>query len=95
MAHLSSHNSSKLIAVHWDDQSRSAEDIIRHLASENDLAATVTVGDKLADDMARLDGDDVVLDEVEQLLINLDKLGFYVWVDLTRLHARYLRERRA
>lgn len=81
-----------LLAVDWNDRTQSALQIIKALAAKHGVGASVSELDKYAGDMARLAGDDVQLDEVEQMLANVGKLGLYDGKDLTRLHARYLTE---
>jgi hypothetical protein len=54
-----------------------------HVRTENDL---------LAHHITRLAGDRVELDEVEQMLIALQRAGHLSRIDAVRLQASYLRE---
>lgn len=80
------------LSVDWNDRTRTALDIIQGLAAEHGVTPAVTKLDEFCDDMARLAGDDVKLDPVEQTIANIGKLRLYDGKDLTRLHARYLSE---
>ena len=86
------HHKELPMTIDWNDQTRSALDIIQGLAAEHGVTPAVTKLDKFCDDMARLAGDDVKLDLVEQTIANIGKLRLYDGKDLTRLHARYLSE---
>jgi hypothetical protein len=66
--------------------------IIRDLARRHHVAYVQTRNDTLAHDITRLAGDDVRLDEVEQLLIALQRGGHLSRMEAVRLQARYLRE---
>jgi hypothetical protein len=65
---------------------------IRKLAELHHVSYVRTRTDALAEDMSRLAGDDVVLDEIEQLLIALHRGGHLSRAELVRLQAKYLRE---
>jgi hypothetical protein len=51
-----------------------------------------TKGDVLANHITRLSSDDVELDEVEQLLIALQRAGHLSRAEMVRLQVSYLRE---
>jgi hypothetical protein len=51
-----------------------------------------TGNDTLADHITRLAGDDVELDEIEYLLIALQRGGYLSRSELVRLQANYLNE---
>jgi hypothetical protein len=51
-----------------------------------------TGSDSLAHHISRLAGDTVILDEVEQMLLALQRAGHLSRRDVVRLQARYLRE---
>jgi hypothetical protein len=65
---------------------------IRQMAEEHHVAYAGTKNDALARHIARLAGDDVELDEVERLLIALQRAGHLSRADAVRLQASYLRE---
>jgi hypothetical protein len=65
---------------------------IRNLAQEHHVAYVQTQPDVLAHHITRLAGDHVELDEVEQLLIALQRRGHLSRVEMVQLQARYLRE---
>jgi hypothetical protein len=65
---------------------------IRKLAQQHHVAYARTQNDTLAHHITRLAGDHVELDEVEQLLIALQRAGHLSRQELVRLQARYLRE---
>lgn len=71
----------------------SAEQVVRDLASKHQIQISRTQLDDWADDVTRLAGDDVALDEVEELVVGLRKSGKVDGIELTRLHSRYLDER--
>ena len=72
-------------------QSATAERI-RNLAKKYHVAYVPTRSDALAHDLTRLAGDHVELDEVEQLLIALQRGGYLSRLEMVRLQASYLRE---
>lgn len=78
----------------WNDTQPAAE-VIQELAAQHDITATKSARDHWCDDVSRLSDDDVELDEIEQLLLNIDKQGIYDEIALTKLHFRYMRERKA
>jgi hypothetical protein len=65
---------------------------IRNLAQKYHVGYVKTQCDALADHITRLAGDDVELDEVEQLLIALQRSGHLSRAEMVQLQARYLRE---
>ena len=69
--------------------------VIRRMARKYHIAYIRAQRDTLADHMTRLSGDDVELDEIEQLLIALQRAGHLTRIQVTRLQANYLREARA
>jgi hypothetical protein len=66
--------------------------IIRQMAEEHHVSYALTQSDALALDISRHSGDDVVLDDIEQLLIALQRAGHLTSRDVMRLQASYLRE---
>jgi hypothetical protein len=66
--------------------------VIRNLAQRHHVAYVRTQSDTLADHITRLAGDHVELDEIEQLLIALQRAGHLSRMEIVRLQARYLRE---
>ena len=71
-----------------------AEIKIRKLAERNGVTGVRTSIDRLANDFARLAGDEPNLDEVEILLIHLAQRGIVSRQERQRLHSAYLREKR-
>ena len=67
---------------------------IRKMAREYDVAYVRTSNDAFAHHATRLAGDDVQLDEIEQLLIALQRSGHLSRVEMVQLQAAYLRETR-
>jgi hypothetical protein len=65
--------------------------IIRQMAEEHHVSYALTQSDALALDISRHSGDDV-LDDIEQLLIALQRAGHLTSRDVMRLQASYLRE---
>ncbi len=77
------------------DQAESATAArIRKMAQEYHVAYVRTSRDALAHHITRLAGDDVQLDEVEQLLIALQRSGHLSRAEMVQLQAAYLREAR-
>ncbi len=70
-----------------------AEQAVRDLARRYRISAGRTAIDDWADDVTRLSGDDVALDEVEEMIVGLRRSGAVDGAELTRLHSRYLDER--
>ena len=66
---------------------------IRELAAKHGVAYRMTKGDALAADLSRLaDNEPVDFDEVEQMLIALQRAGHLDRTELVRLQAKYLNE---
>ncbi len=65
---------------------------IRKMAKDHQVAYVRTERDTLAHDITRLAGDDVELDEVEQLLVALQRNGYLSRAEMIQLQAKYLRE---
>ena len=68
---------------------------IRNLAQKYEVAYVRTQSDALANHITRLAGDQVELDEVERLLIALQRAGHLSRAEVVRLQASYLREARS
>ncbi len=68
--------------------------VIRRMAARNNVTASVSENDIFAHHVTRLSGDDVLLDDVEQMVIALQRAGLLSRVQAVRLQARYLRETR-
>jgi hypothetical protein len=67
---------------------------IRLLARRYHIAYAETPSDRLAHHITRLAGDIVELDEIERLLIGLQRAGHLSRQEMIRLQAQYLREAR-
>ena len=67
---------------------------IRKMAEEYHVVYVRTPRDALAHHITRLAGDVVHLDEIEQLLIALQRSGHLSRVEMVKLQATYLREAR-
>jgi hypothetical protein len=65
---------------------------IRNLARKYRVAYVRTKRDAIAHHITRLAGDDVELDEIERLLIALQRAGYLTRIEAVRLQANYLRE---
>ena len=65
---------------------------IRKMAEERHVVYVHTSRDALTHHITRLAGDDVQLDEVEQLLIALQRSGHLSHIEMVKLQAAYLRE---
>ena len=70
----------------------STANAIRRLAARHGVSYVRTQNDALAHHITRLSGDDVEFDEIEELLIALQKAGYVSRTELIRLQASYLRE---
>lgn len=68
---------------------------IRKMAEEHHVAYVRASHDTLAHYITRLAGDDVQLDEIEQLLIALQRSGHLSRTEMVQLQAAYLREARS
>jgi hypothetical protein len=66
--------------------------LIRQMAEQHHVAYVRTENDRLADHFARLADSHVELDDVERMLIALQRAGHINRTDLVRLQAIYLRE---
>ena len=71
------------------------EEHIRGLARRYHIAYAETPSDRLAHHITRLAGDIVELDEIERLLIGLQRAGYLSRSQMILLQAQYLREARA
>jgi hypothetical protein len=71
--------------------SKTAEHV-RDLARRFHIAYSESATDRLAHHMSRLAGDTVDLDEIEQLLIGLQRAGHLSRSEMILLQAQYLRE---
>jgi hypothetical protein len=71
--------------------SKTAEHV-RVLARRHHVVYSATSNDRLAHHMSRLAGDTVEPDEIEQLLIGLQRAGHLSRTEMVLLQARYLRE---
>ncbi len=67
---------------------------IRKMAEERHVVYVRTPHDVQAHHITRLAGDDVELDEIEQLLIALQRSGYLSRAEMVQLQAAYLREAR-
>jgi hypothetical protein len=65
---------------------------VRNLARKHGVSYVRTQSDALANDITRLAGDHVELDEIERLLIALQRAGHLSRAEVVRLQASYLRE---
>ncbi len=72
--------------------SGSTEAYIRELASQHKVVFIPTKLDAFAQDVTRLAADHVQLDEVECLLLGLQRAGHLSRPELVHLQAKYLRE---
>lgn len=70
----------------------STEAYIRELASRHHIVFVPTKLDAFAQDVTRLAADHVSLDEVECLLVGLQRAGHLSRPELVHLQAKYLRE---
>jgi len=68
---------------------------IRRIAERHVIGAERNDADRLAAHFSRLAGDDTTLDEVELLLVHLGQRGLISGNYSQKLHAAYLREKRA
>jgi hypothetical protein len=67
---------------------------IRKMAQDHKVAYVRTERDTLTHHITRLAGDDVQFDEIEQLLIALQRSGYLSRTEMVQLQAAYLREAR-
>jgi hypothetical protein len=82
----------KCYSVLMEDGSTSTSSHIRDLARKHHVGYVPTPADALAGHITRLAGDDVELDEVERLLIALQRAGHVSRAEAVLLQASYLRE---
>jgi hypothetical protein len=68
---------------------------VRKMADEHHVTYVRTSRDALAHHITRLAGDDVQLDDIEQLLIALQRSGYLSRFEMVQLQAAYLREARS
>ncbi len=66
---------------------------ILSLAAAHRVSYIKTPTDRLAETITRLSDDDVRMDEVEQLLIALERAGVVATSDVVPMHISYLREK--
>jgi hypothetical protein len=66
----------------------------RKMAEDHRMAYVPAAGDALARQSASLAGDDVQLDEIEELLVALQRRGHPSRTKMIQLQAAYLREAR-
>jgi hypothetical protein len=71
---------------------KSTADAVRQMAAEHRVRYVPTQSDRLADQITRLSSDTVELDEIEYLLVALQRAGHISREQLIQLQARYLRE---
>jgi hypothetical protein len=69
--------------------------IIRNLAVTHHISYSPTATDRLASHITRLAGEEVTFDEIEEMLIGLQRAGWITRRQMTLLQARYLRESKA
>jgi hypothetical protein len=72
-----------------------AEQTIRHLASQHGITHQHSKLDELGEAFSRLSDNEVELDETEWLLVELDRANILTGLENTRLHAQYLRQRQS
>jgi hypothetical protein len=65
---------------------------VRALAERHRVSSSHTPTDRLAHHMTRLAGDTIALDEIEQLIVALQRAGHLSRSDAVRFTARYRRE---
>ncbi len=63
------------------------------LARKHNVSYIRTPDDAVADVITRLADDDVVMDDVERLLLALERAGVIASEDVVPLHVHYLREK--
>ena len=66
---------------------------VHRLASQHGVCYVKTADDALADVITRLADDEVAMDEVELLLLALERAGAIASADVVPLHVNYLREK--
>jgi len=78
--------------VALNNPAKNVSGFIRALAEDNGVGYTESRLDKVARIVTRLAGDDVRPDDIEGLLINLNRKGCIAGSDMMILHSRYLDE---
>jgi hypothetical protein len=68
-------------------------DYLTALARQHGVHYTKTPDDAIAEVITRLADDDVEMDDVERLLLALERAGLVASVDVVPLHVHYLREK--
>ncbi len=76
---------------HNQKTTSAAEHAIRTLAATHNVAYVETAADVFGRNVTRLSGDDVELDEPEQMLLALRRAGHITSAERARLHGAYLR----
>lgn len=66
---------------------------ITDLARQHSVRYVRTAGDAMADAITRLSDDEVIMDDVELLLLALERAGVIASKDVVPLHVNYLREK--
>ncbi|HEM6829102.1 hypothetical protein [Citrobacter koseri] len=67
---------------------------IYQLAKKHNITAIRDNISNIAIIITALSGDDIKLDDVEQLLVNLKRKGFLTKAEMMQLEGRYLREKK-
>lgn len=66
---------------------------ITELARQHNVRYVLTPNDAMAQVITRLADDDVTMDEVEELLLALERAGVIEKADVVPMHVNYLREK--
>ncbi|WP_049777418.1 hypothetical protein [Allorhizobium ampelinum] len=66
------------------------EQVIRTLARQHGIVAERNGTDDMADTITRLSGDDVIHDEIEDLLVTMQRKGVITDVQANALYGNYL-----
>lgn len=82
-------------AVRPEAEVMTARDTIRDLARRHGIRYERAGLDDWAEAVSRVAGDDVDLDEIEWLLVALRRAEILPGIEGTRLHYRYIQERKA
>ncbi|MFA5170262.1 MAG: hypothetical protein WC426_01755 [Sulfuriferula sp.] len=69
------------------------KEYVINLAKKYNIAYMKTYSDEWSDAVTRLSDDDVVMDDVELLLLALERAGVIARADVVPLHVSYLREK--
>ena len=78
--------------MHENNEQISADRIILLLAKQHNIKYVQTELDGLADQITRLSNDEVELDEIELLLVALERAGYIDSRAATRLQIEYIRQ---